>query len=258
MSSTRRLALSAALIIGATMLLAGCVESGDQYAAGLAERVVIGIGDDITPPYPEPREADFLAARAIQNPRLPRDVVGAEFVVEAMAWEGNSGDDEGARIELRITVHVPAATSNSWGPSQPEGDAVRCWELTVFGLHDYDSLKLSEIGCTDDPAPAPPTPEPLPTLPPDVQERLTAAVQDATAADIDDRVREAFAEDYYTIESEAKDGELVVTLGIPSELLCALGVQHVDGRVEVWPYVEIIRGESSCSPDLYFHPVTTH
>lgn len=258
MRSTR---LGVGLLVGAVVAsLAGCAPPGDLLAGQLAERVIIGIGDDITPPYPTPREADFLAAWALDDPRLP-PAPAADYVVEALAWQGNSGDEAGARIELRVTVDLRAGGSTFGNPWVPEGGAVRCWQLTVFGLHDYDSLRQQEIGCPTTPAPPPPTPAPIPDLPDDVDALLAQAITGATAADIDERVREAFPEDYYSIESQSHEGELAVALGIPAESECVVGVVHADGSVEVlrgWKRELLQPGEMGCSPRLYFSPVVTH
>ena len=262
MSSTRLRVLCLALAAATALTLAGCTQSGDDFAAGLAERVVIGIGDDITPPRPTPLEADYLAAWAIRDPRLPRDVAQTDYTVEALAWEGNSGDEEGARITLRITVHVHAQSGGLFqGLDHAEGRATRCWELTVFGLHDYDSLKKAEIECPSGAAPAVPDPAPLPAMPDDVDARLLAALEGATASDIDQRVGDAFPEEYYTIESRALNDELAVALGVPSAMSCELGIIHADGTIEVGAGGDpdsLQAGEQGCSPDLYFYPVITH
>jgi hypothetical protein len=247
---------------GVAASLSGCTPGGDGYAADLAERIIIGIGDDITPPYPKPREADFLAAEAIDNPRLPSHSSDVDYLVEAMSWEGNSGDESGARIQFRISVHVSASRPVHIGDlGTKEGQSTRCWELTVFGLHDYDSLKQREIACTDDSAPPHPTAAPIPDLPADVEAVLAATLQGATVEDVDQRVRTRFPDDFYSVESKSLNGELAVALGIPAELKCVVGVVHADGSVEVlrgFKTVLLQPGEGGCSPDLYFFPVSTH
>ena len=262
MSSARQRVTAIVLAVGAALSLVGCAQSGDDFAAGLAERVIIGIGDDITPPRPTPLEADYLAAWAIRNPRLPQDVAQTDYTVEAVGWEGNSGDDDGARIRLRVSVHVHAQSGGLFqGLDHAEGRATRCWELTIFGYHDYDSLEQREIECPSGAAPSPPDPAPLPAMPDDADARLLAAIEGATASDIDERVREAFPEDYFTIESQSLDGELVVAVGVPSAQQCELGVIRTDGTIRVGAGGDpdsLQEGEQGCSPDLYFHPVITH
>lgn len=247
-----------AMTVAAVLLLSGCATGGDADAARLAERVIVGIGDDITPPYPTPRDAEYLAASAIESPRLPSDVT-ADYNIEALSWTGNSGDDAGAILEIRVAVHVPFASSTTmFGPSQEEGDATRCWRLTVFGYHDYDSLQLDEINCPTGPAPAPPTPEPLPAFPDDLDALLSTALSEP---DPEAAVRAAFPDDFYSISSASENGETAVALGIASEGDCVVGIIHADGSTEIamgfdWELLQ--PGEMGCVPDLYFHPLVTH
>ncbi len=254
-----RFALGTSVVsaVALALLLGGCTDPSEGYARDLADRVVVGIGDDITPAYPRPLEADYLAAWAIRDPRLPHSETQVDYNVDALSWKGNSGDAAGAEIDLRVRVHVHAKAATFSSAGFDEATVVRCWRLTVFGLHDYDSLKLDEIDCGDRPA-AVPSPTPLPDFPEDVEARLTEALSGASAANVDERVRAAFPEDYYAIESDEQQGELVVAIGIPSELLCAVAVQHPDGSVRSYGVETLQAGESSCSPDLYFHPVVTH
>ena len=245
------------IVLIAALTLSGCSNSPHLDAASLAERVIIGIGDDITPPYPTPRPAEYLAAWAIESPRLPSDRE-AEYTVEALAWEGHSGDETGAKIDIRVTVHAPAQ-SGGWSElSLPEDDATRCWRLTVFGFHDYDSLESEEIECPTGPAPAPPAPLPLPSFPDDLDALLTTALADP---DPEAAVRAAFPDEFYSIEAATENGETAIALGIPEEHDCAVGIIHADGSTEVvrgfdWEVLQ--PGEMGCVPDLYFHPVLTH
>ena len=88
-------------------LLVGCTESGGNgYAASLAERVAIAVGDDITPAYNQSRSAEYLAARAIESPRLPSTSGPTDIAVDVLGWEGESSDSEGARIDLRVDVLI--------------------------------------------------------------------------------------------------------------------------------------------------------
>ena len=66
-----RFALCVVTLALSATLLTGCTQSGDDYAASLAERVAIAVGDDITPAYNQARSAEYLAARAIDSPRRP-------------------------------------------------------------------------------------------------------------------------------------------------------------------------------------------
>jgi hypothetical protein len=259
---SRRL-VAPAVVATLVLLLTGCTRGGDGYAAGLAERIIIGIGDDITPAYPKPRDAEFLADWAITDPRLPATEGEADYDITALAWSGNSGDPEGATVDIRVAVHVhPYSPNTIGGISIKQGDAVRCWRLTVFGLHDYDSLKRSEINCPEDSGVVPkPDPAPLPSLPDDVEPLLIAALADATPEDFETRVRAAFPDEAIVIQTAVANGELVAAVGIPVELQCAVGVRHADGTVGVsqgFKEVLLQPGEVGCSPELYLHPTVTH
>lgn len=258
---SRRLVVPA-VVAALALLLTGCTQGGDSYAADLAERIIIGIGDDITPAYPKPRDAEYLAERAVANPRLPSTEGQVDYQVTALAWDGDSGDPEGATIDIRVAVHVHYYSPNTIGGTRIEdGDAVRCWRLTVFGLHDHDSLKRSQIDCPKEADVPEPDPAPLPALPGDVEQLLVTALTDATAADLEGRVRAAFPNEAIVIQTATSKGELVAAVGIPVELECAVGVRHADGTVDVYQGFqdELLQpGEMGCSPELYLHPVVTH
>ena len=255
---------SRAILVGlaTAALLAGCTPTGDGFAASLAERVIIGIGDDITPAYPTPRDAAYLAAWALESPRLPHVPPKVDYVIETLGWEGHSADESGAQITFRVDVHVHAEGARSFGEgSYQQGRSTRCWELTIFGFHDHDSLKQREITCPEGAVGVTPDPEPLPMFPDDIDARLTQALQGATIANVDQLVRAAFTEEYYSVRSDEQDGVVAVALGIPSELECAVGVIHADGTVEVlrgWQRILLQPGETGCSPSLYFTPIVTH
>lgn len=250
------------VVLLAVLLLTGCAPQGDRDAAALAERVIIGIGDDITPPYPTPQPAQDLAAWAVADPRLPGDVV-ADYTVEALSWQGHSGDPEGARIVIRVSVHIPTQSSTTkFGPIQPEGDATRCWQLTIFGFHDYDSLQQTEVDCPAGPAPAQPTlaPESEPTPGAEtIYERVIRVL--TNSADPEAAVRAEFAAEPYLIEAASENGETAVAIALHYEGGCVVGVLHADGTAEAFGGFDpalLQPGEMGCVPDLYFHPVVTH
>ena len=244
------------------MFVSGCTTTGDSFAASLAERVIIGIGDDITPPYPKPKDAERLAAEAIAAPRLPHLEAPVDYDIDVIGWDGHSGDADGAKIEIRVDVFVHNSSARSiGGASYAEGKSIRCWELTVFGFHDHDSLKTSEFSCPADAVALTPMPEPLPSLPDDVDTRLLTALEGATIATVDALVRDEFEDDFYSVTSAEHEGELIVALGIPSELECVLAVRHADNSTEIlrgWQKVLLQPGEGGCDPSLYITPITTH
>lgn len=251
-----------ALFVILAVMLAGCAPTGDSFAASLAERVIIGIGDDITPPYPTPQDAELLAAEAIEAPRLPHLEAPVDYVIDVLSWEGHSGDPEGARILIRVDVFVHNSSARSFGgESYSEGRAIRCWELTVFGFHDYDSLQSSELSCPADAVALRPSPDPLPVFPDDTDDRLSNALVGATLSDVDAKVSAAFPDEFYTIKSAEHGDEIVVALGIPSGLHCVVAVRRADRSVEVlrgWPDVQLQAGEVGCDPALYLTPIATH
>jgi len=98
------------------MLISGCTPTGDSFAASLAERVIIGIGDDITPPYPKPEDAERLAAEAISDPRLPHLEAPVDYDIDVIGWERHSGDADGAKIEIRRCVRAQFERAlDRWG-----------------------------------------------------------------------------------------------------------------------------------------------
>src|SRR5690349_629795 len=111
------------ILVGAALtsavLLTGC--NADNTAASYAERIIIGIGDDITPAYPTPLNAEELAAWALEDPRVPPES-DVEYDIEVLDWSGNSGDPEGALIDFRIGVHLlPRGASTIGDLGQKEG-----------------------------------------------------------------------------------------------------------------------------------------
>lgn len=248
------------------MSLTGCAIGGDADAAVLAEQAVSNIGDDMSPPNPVPHDAEALAAAAVRSPRVPVSPA-ADYTVEALSWQGNSGDETGAIIELRVFVHVlPTNPGSVFGSYQQEGYSERCWRLTVFASYDDDlNLQLHEISCPSGALPAPPSPAPTPTdragFPPDVDALLFAAIEGATAADVEARVSAAFPEDYYVIQSDSLNGELVVALGITAEFECLVVVIDPDGSAQVYRGFDLTAlpaAEQYCSTELYLNPPQRH
>lgn len=212
----------------------------------------MAMGDKISPGYPRARDSEYLAQWALQSSGI------SDAQVDALDWSGNSGETDGATLTFRVHVDVEAHDADSIGQlSTTAGSATRCWQLTVYGWRNYDTLERREINCPPDAAAKTPAPAPLPAFPSDVETLLTAAVTGAASIDIDDRVRAAFPDDFYSIVSGTDGHDLVVALGIPSELECAVGVQAADGSVKI-SFGKIVPGEGLCTPDLYFHPVITH
>ena len=237
-------------------LLSGCTTAtgGDGYAASLAERVAIAVGDDITPPFAPSRSAEYLAARAIESPRLPSTSGPTDITVDVLGWGGESGLDEGATIDLRVSVHVHRTNARSIGESGvAEGFSTRCWTLTIL-THSSDNYVLDEVECPEGAVAKTPTPAALPSLPEDTEARFAVALADATLATAESRVREQFPDDFYVIEIAEVFGEIVAAVGIPTVRDCAVGVRSTEGAVGVlsgFDREQLMPGELGCSTRLY-------
>ena len=226
---------------------------GGSLAADQAEAVARQIGADMTPPVLHDREAAWLVQEDVARADDPERGIH----VEALDWSGRSGEGEGARIDVRITVDVDATTAATLGESSTEaGSATRCWRYAVVGFRYYDTLGLDEIECTDEPAPAAPTAVELPALPEDaealVTQVLTAASPESLAGDLE----AAFPQDSVTTESDVDDGELVAAVGVPAERDCLVMVRDAAGTVTRQSYdpVWLEPGELGCSTMLYTSP----
>lgn len=256
----RTLAAVAAMA-AATTLLIGCGPSdpGDRHAWDRAQEVLDVIAHELDPPRPVPRAAEYLASLAIAD----RGTSDAERIaVDALDWSGDSGDEAGARVDLRVSVHTEPVQTGGWGSDIPAGDATRCWRLTFWGFRYSDTLRVDGIDCPEGAAPATPDPDPLAALPADIEPLMVAAMTGATADDdLEGRLRDGLPDERIEITVGAfDDGRLVASVGIPLERECAVGAQQPDGTVQVSQGfgVRLEPGEQGCSPDLVIHPVVTH
>jgi hypothetical protein len=255
-----RASVVAAAIAFVLLSLTGCTASGDSVARDQADQTAATIGKDLTPPVIRSRPATTLAGEVLTDPAANSDNDGIRTAVETLAWAGDSGNPSGARIDIRVTVRVDEKDAVDVGqPDRLPGSAVRCWRLTVFGFRSFDTLHRDEIDCPTTPGRVPPN-VPIPTLPADTQQRLSAALATATDTDLDQVVHAAFPEAGLTLDTGSRAGELVATVGIPNERRCVLGVRHSDGTVQVGQPsgVQLEPGETGCTVQLYFAPVTTH
>lgn len=246
----RRSLILGGVVLASAALLAGCASTSSSYA----ERIIIGIGDDITPAYPTPLDAEILAAWALENPRVPAGA--AEYDIEVLDWAGNSGDPDGARIDFRVGVHLlPRNGSTIGDPGQREERSTRCWSLNIFGLHDYDSLQRREIPCpsADTPARTPRT-RASAALPSNTAALLTEALSTATPDDLAERVREAFPDERQSVDTTEHEGELIAAVSDAVTQKCQVAVRHVDGTVEVLDQIYLNDSDDmplTCTPQLY-------
>jgi len=240
-------------------------EDGDLLAAGLSERVVAGIADDIEPSYDEPADAEAVVQRnAVQSPRLPTDVIGVTYDVLPVAWEGSSGDDAGARIDVAVTVDVAQIDSVMGDPGRSQGDSTTCWRIVVRAPDPDDVADHRRIDCPDPLVPGSPAPSPMPSLGPDDAETVLRVLDDlpdgASPSDAEAALRVAFpAVD--VVRAERSADELVAAVGIVDARDCVVGVRP-DGeaaqRFIGFDRILIEPGELGCVPGLYLSPVTTH
>ncbi|WP_159078181.1 hypothetical protein [Homoserinimonas hongtaonis] len=226
---------------------------GDSIAAEQAQQLAEEMGTAMTPPVIFSREADWFVVEHIAASNDPSRGIR----VEALAWSGTSGSGDGAEIDVRITIDVPAHSATrifeaSYGP----GSATRCYRYHVVGSRFYDTLKFDEIVCTNDAAPALPVPDPPPALPADAQATISRVLTYATSGSLAADLRVAFPQDFITVESDSVGEVLVAAVGVPSERECIVAVRGADGAIErvgfdpMW----IEPGEAGCSTRLYTSP----
>jgi hypothetical protein len=249
-----RASATAALIVGLTLVLAGCaaepMSSGDARAHAAAEAVAADIGSHSA----NAPEITLLEMVAWWVPEGTVAVGSGSAVVEPLAWSGESAGSQ-ATIDIRVTVDVEASSSTqlfgeSWGP----GAATRCFRLQ---WEQYEEARRSDIECTDAPAPARPTPAPRPELTPADRDRITTIVAgDATAEDVDRALRVAYPQDDIRIETTAADGGVVAAVGIPAERECVLVFRDAAGEVTYPDFrpISLEPGEIGCSTALYTNP----
>jgi len=246
-----RVLTGGALAVVLVAVLAGCTPA--SRAEQRADFVARLLADELTPRTPEALDAEYYAQRAVAHSQT----LDPFTRVETLGWSGRLGEDEEAVVTLRLSVELPEV--NNYGFSRREGpsSAVRCWDLVLRFLHDYDprAWELREVPCPDGAAALTPDPVPLASMPDDVEERLTAVLADATAADAEARVRTEFDDPGWTVVVEERDGMLALALGAELERSCAVGVRHPDGVVEVlrgFSPESLLPGEIGCHPMLYF------
>lgn len=252
----RRMAAVVTVLIAAFTLTA-CSPTGESVAAGRVEAIAGELGESLAPPFIFSRDADWLVVRDI--PQLNDSAGNDERVsVEALNWSGNSSDEAGAQIEVRIRVEVDthhAATIG--GISYDAGSATRCYHYAVIGYRFYDTLSRNDIPCPDGPAPPLPTPTPIPALPDDAGDRLTAVLLATTPEAVEGDVRESFPQPFVSVETVAVDGQIIAAVGVPVERECIVAVRDIDGVVIVYGGFDrewLQPGELGCSTELVTNP----
>lgn len=201
------------------------------------------------------RDAGSIAAAEIV--RKPEDAAsggGATLRREALAWSGRTAGDERATVDVRFVVTVPERPPVSiGGASNSAGEATRCYRYE-FELYRYTTYH--EIDCPSGAAPPPPTAAPVPAVPADGQQRLTAVLRTATPDTLAGAVRAAFPQDWITVDTTVHEGALVAAVGVPAERDCLLLVRTPAGRIESPGYdrIWLEPGEIGCRTALYVAP----
>jgi hypothetical protein len=241
--------LAVAVLAGLT----GCTPASRSET--FAEEVARDIGDRVTPRSLTTRDSEFVAAQALEVSHVAGR--GTLYTVETLGWEGRTDAPEGARVTLRIRVDLPELKSYGFASDVPASATVKCWELVVRDLYDYDpgAFELHDIVCPDGASAQQPDPATPLRFPDDAEALLISALTGATMRDVEDRVRNSFPEPGYAIAVEESGDELVVALELWSD--CMVAVQHGDGTVTRASFdpVQILPGETGCSPALYLRPV---
>lgn len=252
----RARAASAATALLFAIPLAGCsslfFSDGDELARRGAESVAEQIGS----------HSDNTAEISVEDMVawwLPDgDIAAGGYgvaTVDALAWSGQIGSDSEATIDVRIHVVVEAHSAATLGDqSHGAGAATVCYRLV---WPRYYEAKRSEMSCPDSAAP----PRPEPPVHPAFSEADAARVDDIlTNLDgreaIEAALREAFPEEYVTIDTDVWNGETVVAVGIPPERECILVVRDESGELQHPPYrrISLEPGEIGCATDLYTNP----
>ncbi|ERK69768.1 hypothetical protein [Leifsonia aquatica] len=268
--------LSTALVTG----LSGCVgplgsTNGDARAHDAArheaDRVAAAIDDA------RPRNvlaSDFAYSYSDASDSWSSSRVGeftSDLTSEAIAWDGMTRDPGGARFVLRISAHVPAHSSSSFGgASWSEGVWSGCYAFQVFAFFEWRPTGVDEVGCLPSPPSPPPSPAPVPALPDDTETRLTAVLSAATRAGLANDLEKAFPDGSVrsdevtgarlTRDSGAEGDVLGAAVGIAGTKDCLVGTRDADGTVHVRhpQNVTLEPGEAGCTLSNALHPVTTH
>ncbi|MEL7977477.1 hypothetical protein AAG589_16560 [Isoptericola sp. F-RaC21] len=240
-------------------------DDGEALAAELGERVAIGIADDVEPSYDEPADAAAIVQRrAIVSPRLPEVAAGVSISVVPLAWHGSSGDQEGALIDLAVSVDVAQIDSVMGDAGRDAGSSRTCWRYAVRAPDPDDIADYDEVDCPGDLSPAQPSPTPLPSLgveeSDEVRQVLDELPDGAGPEDAEAALRAVFP-GVDVVRAERAADELVAAVGVTQARDCIVAVRPDGGhtwRFTAFDKVLVEPGELGCTPSLYTVPVSTH
>ncbi|MGW8566796.1 hypothetical protein ACWGKI_11345, partial [Isoptericola sp. NPDC055881] len=210
-------------------------DDGDALAAELGERVAAGIADDIEPSYDEPADAaEIVQRRAVVSPRVPDGTADVSYTVLPLAWHGSSGDDDGARIDLAVSVDVPAVNSVMGDAGRTSGSSTTCWRYAVRSSDPDDVADHDKIECPSDlsPSQAPPTPSAPASLDVKASEQVLQVLDelpdDAAPDDATTALRAVFP-GVDVIRAERAADELVAVVGGTDARASKVGVRPDGG-----------------------------
>ncbi|WP_052366967.1 hypothetical protein [Paraoerskovia marina] len=246
----------AVVLVGWLFYEVSVPDDGDRVAEQQAEATAEQIAEDLEPRYADPLGAENLAAQVVAD--------GPDGVT-VLGWDGDSGSDEGAAVEVAIRAEVRGSSGEFFDPGVSAGTSLTCWRFTVHAYeHDAEATR-DEIDCPDDLGGAPaPEPTPLPSLDPNAEATVLAALDalpdDATPATAEAALREAFPE-FVDVRADQGSDVLVATVGVLRARDCIVGVRHVGEsawRFSGFDRIQLEPGEGGCDPGLYLAPITTH
>lgn len=200
----------------------------------------------MAPPRVRDVSATYLVSDAVHGPD-----------VAALAWSGRSGDQRGggAHVVLRVHIHRDEQYAG-WTVSQEEGDATRCFQLTIRTWRYDDTSEVQEVGCPSGPVPPRPTGVEPEALPQDVDALLSRALTGSASADGARAALRAALPHYATVDVVVWHGGLVAAVGAPAVQDCAVAVRNDRGRVRVLSVdrTQVQPGEIGCRAQLVTDP----
>ncbi|MEU7797835.1 hypothetical protein AB0B10_01025 [Micromonospora arborensis] len=252
---TRRRLNSTALACAAVALClvsAGCAEyrDGDSMARDAATAEAKSLNESLGH-RSRARDAEYIAATEILE---EANGSASDVRREPLAWSGRTTGGQQATIDVRFVATVEEDSGNTFGDlGNSAGQATRCYRY-LLELYRYTSFE--EIDCPSVATPPVPTAAPIPTLPDDARDRLTAALRTATPDTLANRVRAAFPEKHVIVDTVTHENALVTAVGVPAERDCLLLVRTPDGAIESPGYdrIWLEPGEIGCRTGLYVSP----
>ena len=248
----RWLGASAAMVV-AVLAFTGCT-TGERVADHRVNEIAARLADDLESPVSRVRDAEWFAATYVTPLNTPGGG-GSTVRADTLAWSGSSGDEAGARIDVRIRVDQDQKNAVNVGDSSYEaGSATTCFRYEVFRRPDPVTRQV--IDCPANPVIPTPTAAPLPALPDDAKDVLAAVLATSSRASLQQDVRAAFPDDFITVETDVVGDELLAAVGVPGERQCIVGMRGADGGVEFAAFdpTWIEPGELGCSTRLVTSP----